>query len=34
MGMSDDFRVANKEGATSVRIWRAISGHLALQRLA
>ena len=29
MGMSDDFRVAIKEGATSVRIRRAICGHLA-----
>jgi uncharacterized pyridoxal phosphate-containing UPF0001 family protein len=29
MGMSDDFRVANKEGATSVRICRAISGRTA-----
>ena len=29
MGMSDDFRVAIEEGATSVRIGRAIFGHLA-----
>jgi len=29
MGMSDDFRVGNKEGATSVRIWRAICGRTA-----
>jgi PLP dependent protein len=29
MGMSDDFRVAVEEGATSVRIGRAIFGHLA-----
>jgi pyridoxal phosphate enzyme (YggS family) len=28
MGMSDDFRVAIEEGATSVRIGRAIFGHL------
>jgi uncharacterized pyridoxal phosphate-containing UPF0001 family protein len=28
IGMSDDFRVAIEEGATSVRIGRAISGHL------
>jgi uncharacterized pyridoxal phosphate-containing UPF0001 family protein len=27
MGMSDDFRVAIQEGATSVRIGRAIFGH-------
>jgi pyridoxal phosphate enzyme (YggS family) len=31
MGMSDDFRVAIEEGATSVRIGRAIFGHLAQQ---
>jgi hypothetical protein len=29
MGMSDDFRVAVREGATSVRIGRAIFGHFA-----
>jgi uncharacterized pyridoxal phosphate-containing UPF0001 family protein len=29
MGMSDDFRAAIKEGSTSARIGRAISGHLA-----
>jgi uncharacterized pyridoxal phosphate-containing UPF0001 family protein len=28
IGMSDDFRVAIEEGATSVRIGRAICGHL------
>jgi len=29
MGMSDDFRVAIEEGATSIRIGRAIFGQLA-----
>jgi PLP dependent protein len=31
MGMSDDFRVAVEEGALSVRVSRAIFGHLAEQ---
>jgi len=29
MGVSDDFRVAIEDGSTSVRIGRAIFGHLA-----